>query len=281
MEFTSLVSVATLQANLNRHDWVVVDCRFLLTDPAAGRKMYNAGHIPNARYADLDCDLSSPITADSGRHPLPSPQDFMDRLGAWGIKTDTQIVAYDQIGGAFAARLWWLARWVGHRRVAVLNGGFPAWKAAGLPVDTQSPYIEPKNYVGSVNDSLWVTSEAILANITSSTYRLIDAREAPRFHGMQEPIDAVAGHIPGALNLPFKENLAADGTFLPAGELRSRFLAALGTQSSAEVVHMCGSGVTACHNLLAMEAAGLSCSKLYAGSWSEWIRNPARPVARD
>jgi thiosulfate/3-mercaptopyruvate sulfurtransferase len=281
MSYTSLINVENLQANLTRADWVIVDCRFQLNDPAAGKKMYVAGHLPGARFADLDHDLSSPITAQSGRHPLPNAHDFMQRLGAWGIHPHTQIVAYDHVGGPFAAHFWWLARWVGHRHVAVLDGGFPAWQAAGLPLETEAPTITPCEYAGHADAAAWLTTGEVQQNLSDHSFQVIDAREAERYLGRAEPIDPVAGHVPGALNLPFKENLDSQGKFLPAAALQQRFAAVIGKRTPSSIVHMCGSGVTACHNVLAMEAAGLSGSKLYAGSWSEWIRDPARPIDRE
>lgn len=264
--------------------WAIVDCRFDLTRPAWGEAAYAQGHIPGAVYANLDRDLSGPVEARSGRHPLPPLEKLAATLGALGIDRQTAVVAYDQGNGAYAARLWWLLRWAGHREAAVLNGGFAAWQRAGLPVSTEPAKpaarrftIEPATGVVTTPELARWVSEGALAGGEAV---LIDARGADRFAGQNETLDPVAGHVPGARNHPFTGNLDADGRFLPAAELRRRWLQTLGGTPAERVISMCGSGVTACHNLLAMEVAGLSGARLYAGSWSEWIRDPDRPVAR-
>ena len=278
MTHNTLIDAATLYSHLDDPHWVVVDCRFSLMDTEAGRGAYRESHLPGARYAHLDEDLSDPITPTTGRHPLPDPTRLARRLGDWGIGPGIQVVAYDDLGGMLAAaRLWWLLRWLGHQAVAVLDGGFPAWQRAGLPLTAALPTVRPTVFNGHPDDRLWLTTAQVLALPSENV--LLDARITARFRGEIEPIDPVAGHIPGAVNLPTEGNLTADGHFLPIAELRARFAAALGERSPTTVVHSCGSGVTACHNLLAMEAAGLHGSRLYAGSWSEWIRDPARPRA--
>ncbi|HRD67464.1 MAG TPA: sulfurtransferase [Candidatus Competibacter sp.] len=278
MIHATLIDTATLHAHLDDPGWIVVDCRFSLMDTAAGRRAYAEGHLPGARYAHLDEDLSSPITLASGRHPLPDPARLTQRLGEWGIGNNTQVVAYDDAGGMLAAaRLWWLLRWLGHTACAVLDGGIVAWRQAGLPLTAESPAVQPARFEARSNDQLWLTTAQVQALTT--TELLLDARAAARYRGEMEPIDPVAGHIPGAVNLPTENNLTADGRFLPIGELRLRFVDVLGGRPPTAAVHACGSGVTACHSLLAMEAAGLGGSRLYAGSWSEWIRDPGRPVA--
>ena len=278
MSHTTLIDASTLHAHRNDPNWVVMDCRFSLADPDAGRRAYRDSHLPGAHYAHLDEDLSDPITPTTGRHPLPDPERLAQKLGAWGIGHDTQVVAYDDMGGMLAAaRLWWLLRWLGHTACAVLDGGLPAWRRAGLPLTAEIPAARPTAFVSRPDDRLWMSTEQVLA--LSSTEVLLDARAAARYQGEMEPIDPVAGHIPGALNLPTDGNLTPEGHFLPVAALRERFAAALNDRSPATVIHACGSGVTACHNLLAMEAAGLGGSRLYAGSWSEWIRDPQRAVA--
>ena len=279
MNYNTLIDAATLNAHLDDPRWIVVDCRFSLADTEAGRQAYQHSHIPGARYAHLDEDLSSPITPATGRHPLPDPARLAHKLGEWGIDRQTQIVAYDDMGGMLAAaRLWWLLRWLGHGTCAVLDGGFPAWQRAGLPVTAEAPVIQPTLFDARPDDRLWFSSEQVQA--LTPDQMVLDARGAARFRGEQEPIDRVAGHIPGAINLPTDANLTADGHFLPPATLRARFDAALAGRAPAQIIHSCGSGVTACHNLLGMEAVGLSGSRLYPGSWSEWIRDPERPIAQ-
>lgn len=280
MSYETLIDTQTLYDHLYDPDWVVVDCRFNLADPEAGRRAFHEGHIPGARYAHLDEDLAGPVTPTSGRHPLPDPERLAQTLGGWGINNVTQVVAYDDAGGAIAARLWWLLRWLGHRACAVLDGGLPAWRGQDLPLDREIPAPHPTIFSVLHEDALsWVDSDYLLADRVSGDSLVIDARTPARYRGEQEPIDPVAGHIPGAVNLPYEGNLDNEGRFMDPQALRERFAAVLGERSAASAVHMCGSGVTACHNLLAMEAAGLAGSRLYAGSWSEWIRDPSRPMA--
>jgi thiosulfate/3-mercaptopyruvate sulfurtransferase len=279
MSLTTLVSATDLAAHLDAADWVVFDCRFDLADTAAGRRAHAQSHIPGARYVHLDDDLSGPKTGTNGRHPLPDPGEFCARLAALGMRDGAQAVAYDASGGYYAARLWWMLRWVGHDRVAVLDGGWDAWLKAGSPVTAQLPSPQPGAFRGTARDSA-VDARFVLDRLGQPQHAVIDARSADRFRGENETLDPVGGHIPGALNRFFKHNLSGDGRFKPAAELREEFADLLGEVEPARVVHQCGSGVTACHNLLAMEIAGLVGSKLYAGSWSEWCSDPRRPVAR-
>ncbi|MDH5513216.1 MAG: sulfurtransferase [Gammaproteobacteria bacterium] len=277
---TTLVDTETLSRHLDDPHWVVVDCRFVLTDPEAGRRAYAAGHIPGARYAHLNEDLSSPVTATSGRHPLPYPKVLAEKLGHWGIDKTSQVVAYDDTFGAMAARLWWLLRWLGHEAVAVLDAGFPKWVRENRPVTTLMPRIEATQFHPTINNALWVDAGQIVGMLDAKDGLLLDARSDERFRGEIEPFDKVAGHIPGASNMPYEDNLDFTGEFMSDEALREHYLSLLGQISPAKVVHMCGSGVTACHSILAMEHAGLSGAKLYAGSWSEWITDPKRPVAK-
>jgi thiosulfate/3-mercaptopyruvate sulfurtransferase len=279
--YKTLADCRTLAAHLSDPAWVVVDCRFSLSDPDAGMRAYQAGHIPGARYAHLNNDLASSITAGSGRHPLPDPAVLAQKLGQWGIDADKQVVVYDDSFGAMAARLWWLLRWLGHGAVALLDGGLPKWQREGHPLNTQAPVISPARFVPQLCAGFWVDSQTVQHAVTQRDHRVIDARTEERFKGEVEPLDKVAGHIPGALNLPFEDNLHISGTFLPAQELRELYTGLLADVKPQQVIQMCGSGVTACHNILAMEHAGLPGARLYAGSWSEWITDVSRPVARD
>ena len=265
----------------------IVDCRFDLANPQAGRHAYEAGHIPGARFADLNSDLSAPIGPTTGRHPLPEPAAFGATLCRWGVTPESQVVAYDAANSSFAARLWWLLRWVGHRRVAVLDGGYQAWRAAGGALEYGAPppasgaeEVAPEGIAGRAGAAPTVDTPTLAMVLHAPEHLIIDARAPERYAGATEPIDSVAGHVPGAVNYPFSLNLAADNTFLPAAELRRRWLERLGGRDPAEVIAMCGSGVTACHNLLSLEIAGLPGAALYTGSWSEWIRDARRPVAR-
>jgi thiosulfate/3-mercaptopyruvate sulfurtransferase len=278
--FTTLIDANTLSEHLSLNDLTLIDCRFDLANTQWGEAEYSRAHLPAALYLHLDRDLSSPVTPGSGRHPLPDPQVFARRLAALGVGPDSQIVAYDQGNAAYAARLWWLARWIGLRNVAVLDGGIAAWRAAGMPLETTVRTPQPREQLAiSLADNAWVSSEAVNELRLRPGNLLVDARGAERFAGRNETLDPVSGHVPGARNRPFLDNLGADGRFLPAAALRERFGVLLGSVPPTGVVAMCGSGVTACHNLLALEHAGLHGARLYAGSWSEWIRDPRRPIA--
>ena len=260
---------------------VILDCRFALEDPDYGRCSYAEGHIAGAQFADLERDLSGPVIKGvTGRHPLPDPRTLVERLQAWGINADSDVVLYDDGPGAFAARAWWLLAWLGKRDgVFILDGGLKAWHAAGFPLSLDAPVIEPGTFVGTPDHRLVLDAEHLQKRLGQPGLTLIDARAQPRFRGDVEPIDPVAGHIPGAQCAAFNENLGSDGRFLPAEQLRQRFAAQLQGRSPDELVAYCGSGVTACHNLFALSLAGYPLGKLYAGSWSEWITDPARPIA--
>lgn len=271
---TPLIDVDTLARALPRAELVVVDCRFDLMAPAAGRDAWLEAHIPGAVYAHLDHDLSGPPTTDRGRHPLPPPDRLCEVFGALGIGNDSFVVAYDDGGGMIAARLWWMLRYMGHEAVAVLNGGWQAWVAAGQRVAQGTETAQRRRFTGTPRRERLVTVEEV-----SPALSLLDARAAPRYRGEQEPIDPHPGHIPGARNHCWQANLDADGRFAPAAELARRLAADLGATPNAHTVHYCGSGVSACHNVLAQVAAGLPEPRLYVGSWSEWCRDPGRPRA--
>ncbi|HEY5757685.1 MAG TPA: sulfurtransferase [Steroidobacter sp.] len=276
---TTLVRAETLAQHLTDSRWLIVDCRFDLTQPAAGEAAYGAGHIPGAIYAHLDRDLSSPITPRTGRHPLPDPERFAATLSRWGVGADTQVIAYDADNGMYASRLWWLLRWVGHRAVAVLDGGLKAWAAAGQPISTEIPARSPTPFQARPDRDLWLDADQVQARVQQPDWRLLDARAPERFLGKVEPLDKVAGHVPGARNHPFSTNLTSDGRFGAPEELRRRYEQSQAGVADDRTIVMCGSGVTACHLLLAMEVAGKPGARLYAGSWSEWIRNPQHGVA--
>lgn len=280
---TPLISATDLQARCQdaTQDVIVFDCTFDLADPAAGRAAYHTGHLPGAYYLHLDNELSGPRTGANGRHPLPDPELLLARLRALGVNDHTLVVAYDAQGGMYAARLWWLMRWLGHEAVQVLDGGKPAWVAAGLPLEhgaTPEPEV-PGTLTRHAPLVATVDANRLLENLDRPELLVVDARAPDRFRGENETLDPVGGHIPGAANRFFKDNLAADGHFKPAGELREAFEKVFAGEVPARTVMQCGSGVTACHNLLALEVAGLSGAALYPGSWSEWCADPARPVA--
>jgi thiosulfate/3-mercaptopyruvate sulfurtransferase len=283
MPLKTLIDADSLRRLLGQPQLAVIDCRFDLMNPAGGLEAYVKGHIPGARYADLNRDLSSPITAHTGRHPLPAPDVFAARLGELGVGDDTQVVAYDDANSSMAARLWWMLRWLGHEAVVVLDGGFKAWVAAGGAVESgeaATRTARTARFTPRVDPRAVLSTADLERALQAGTHLLVDARAAERFAGSVEPIDPVAGHVPGAVNHPFTANLGADGRFLPAAELERRWRERLAGKNAGQLIAMCGSGVTACHHLLSLEAAGIPGGRLYAGSWSEWIRDPRRPVAR-
>lgn len=284
--YETLVDVDTLAAHLDHGDWRPIDCRFELIDPNAGAREHATATIPGSLYAHLDDDLSGPVVpGTTGRHPLPTRSVFGTTLGRWGIEANTQVVVFDDRGGAFASRLWWMLRWVGHRAVAVLDGGIAAWSAADHPL---APGAKVGGGAGGDPSTNFVVGEPlvaavevsdVLAGLGDPTQVLLDARSGPRYRGEQEGTDPVAGHIPGARSVPCMGNLGEDGRFLPPEQLRARFEPPLGGADPARAIAYCGSGVTACHDLVAMAHAGLPLPRLYPGSWSEWITDPARPRA--
>jgi thiosulfate/3-mercaptopyruvate sulfurtransferase len=281
VQFTTLISAAELQQHINNPTFVILDCRAELTDPNAGAAAFAAGHIPGAQHADSDRDLSDkspgPNGEFRGRHPLPVIDHFIETLRGWGVYPNSQVIAYDAHGGMFAARVWWMLRWVGHKSVAVLDGGLPAWEALGGEL-TQAVINRPRGSItrhASLVSS--VSADDVLANLSARARVVLDARAADRFRGENETIDPVAGRIPGAKNRWFKDNLQADGKFKSPDLLRSEYSALI--KSPESTIMQCGSGISACHNLLAMEIAGLPGAMLYPGSWSEWSSDPARPIA--
>ncbi|MHB8252642.1 MAG: sulfurtransferase [Acidiferrobacter sp.] len=283
--YTTLVTPQILAAHIGDPRWVVLDCRFVLSEPEAGREDYTLGHLPYAQYADLEHDLSGPRVPGSGRHPLPAPAAFRATLGRLGITPDSQVVAYDEASSVYASRLWWLLRhFAGHQAVAVLDGGLSAWQGLGLPITQEEPRARPAPPYPAHTpaEGAWVDTDAVVNMVAASSQRLlIDARGPDRFRGAVEPLDPVAGHIPGAINRPFGKNLCQDDTFCSEEVLRQAFTDLLGGRRVEDVVHYCGSGVSACHNVLAMTIAGLGTTTLYPGSWSAWVSDVKRPVARD
>ena len=278
MTTRTLIQAEELASRLGDPRLRLFDCRFDLARPAYGRSAYGDEHVPGAIHADLNQDLSCPATPTSGRHPLPSPADFERRLRAWGVNADSLVVAYDDGNGTYAARLWWMLRWLGHDEVVVLDGGMRRWLQLGLPLDEDVPEPAPGNFAARLRPAMVATASDVLAASGDPLTRLVDARAPERYRGEVEPIDRVAGHIPGARNHPFGLSLDAQGRFLPSTALREALTASLDGVGPSSTIAYCGSGVTACHLLLALEHAGLAGARLYPGSWSEWSSDPARPV---
>ncbi len=279
LSYTTLVDVATLAAHLGDPDWLVVDVRHQLADPGYGERVYGEAHIPGAVFLHCDRDLSGPMTGSNGRHPMPDAVRLAARLGEIGVGSRTQVVVYDDAQGMIAGRLWLLLRWLGHDRVALLDGGLQAWQAAGKPLTQALPALRPATFMARQDDCV-VDTAYVQSFLATSRMHLVDARSADRFRGENETLDPVGGHIPGAVNRFFRDNLQADGCFKSPAELRAEWLAVLAGSSPEQVVHLCGSGVSACLAMLAMEIAGLPGSRLYAGSWSEWCADRGRPVAK-
>ncbi len=276
--WTTLVQAEALASALGDADLVVLDCRFSLADPDAGERAWRASHVPGARYAHVDRDLSDHGKRGQGRHPWPDADAFTARLGAWGITPAHRVVAYDDGDGAYAARLWFLLRTLGHEKVAVLDGGWTRWTSLGLPASSLPRESAGQYYSATFDGARLLDADAVEAHLAAGGM-LVDARAAARFRGEEEPLDRVAGHVPGAVNRPYAQNMGADGRFKTAMQLADEYRALLAGRDPSEVVAMCGSGVTACHNLLAMERAGLRGAKLFTGSWSGWLADQRRPVA--
>ncbi|WP_122663949.1 sulfurtransferase [Pseudomonas viridiflava] len=281
MPIAQLISPQQLAARQQQPGLVILDCRFALEDTSYGQRSYADGHIDGSSFADLERDLSGPVSkGKTGRHPLPDPQKLVERLQYWGVNANSDVVLYDDGPGAYAARAWWLLAWLGKRNgVFILDGGLKAWHAAGLPLSLDPPGKEPGDFNGQPDDSLVLSADQLQKRLNKPELTLIDARAEARFRGEVEPIDPVAGHIPGAQCTAFNENLGPDGRFLPPEQLKQRFAEKLQGRPPESLVAYCGSGVTACHNLFALCLAGYPLGGLYAGSWSEWITDPAREVA--
>ena len=276
---TTLIDPSTVAPHLTDDQWVVVDCRFDLMAPEKGEQEYLDAHIPGARYAHLDRDLSGDKTGSNGRHPLPTAEQMRQRFGAMGIGPQTQVVAYDADTSMHAARLWWMLRFMGHDAVAVLDGGLARWVREGHAVRGGREVVRPATFVGAPREAWRLDAAAVQAHLSDADSLLVDARAQPRFRGDNEPIDKRAGHIPGACNFFFQQNLNEDKTFKAPEALRTAWHAVLKDRPVEQVVMYCGSGVTACHNLLALEHAGLTGARIYPGSWSEWSSDPSRPIA--
>jgi thiosulfate/3-mercaptopyruvate sulfurtransferase len=276
---TTLIDPATLAAHLDDPGWVAIDCRYDLADEATGERQYREGHLPGARYAHLGRDLAGPKTGTNGRHPLPSPGQVSARFSALGIGPGAQVVAYDADTSMYAVRLWWMLRWLGHDAVAVLDGGLARWVAEGYPVRPDQETWTPASFTGAPREGWRLTADEMAARLGDPSLRLVDARSPERYRGENETIDPVGGHIPGAGNRYYLDNLAGDKTFKSREALRAEWAEALAGHDPKDVVMYCGSGVTACHNLLALEHAGLPGARLFPGSWSEWCADKSRPVA--
>lgn len=282
MPLAQLITPQQLAERMDAPGLVILDCRFALEDIDYGQRSYALGHIAGAHFADLERDLSGPVVKGrTGRHPLPEPGHLVERLREWGVDADSEVVLYDDGPGAFAARAWWLLAWLGKRDgVFILDGGLKAWHAAHLPLSLDPPVRREGTFSGEPDMKLLIDAQHLAKRLDDPAMTLLDARALPRFRGEVEPIDPVAGHIPGAQCAAFTDNLGADGRFLPAEQLRSRFAEKLGGRSPEQLVAYCGSGVTACHNLFALALAGYPLGRLYAGSWSEWINDSSRGVVK-
>ena len=281
MSYETLISPADLLPHLDDPDWVIVDCRFWLDDTEKGRRDYQDSHIPGAVYAHVDEDLSGPVVPGvTGRHPLPPVDMFAAKLGSWGIGTGVQVVVYDDRGGAIASRLWWMQKWVGHDAVALLDGGWPRWQSEELPSNADIPAPTPREFEPILRHELVASAGDILKYFGDPAYKLIDSRAPERYRGEEEPIDPVAGHIPGATNYHFERNLDIEGNFALKEFLKGRFHVILGDTPAERAIFYCGSGVTAAQNILAVAHTGLGMPRLYAGSWSHWITDPERPIIK-
>ena len=280
MDYTTIISVNDLSNHLGDPNWGFIDCRFYISEPEKGYQEYLEAHIPGAIYAHLDRNLSGEIIpGKTSRHPLPDVQEFTETLSSWGLDRQTQVIAYDNSGGTIAARLWWMLRWVGHGSAAVLDGGWPAWIESGNAQESQEFSRSRRQFIPRLDPEIFVDSRFVEEIRLDPEFLLLDARAPERFWGLEEPLDSIAGHIPGAVSAPYSENLSDDGYFLPDEMLSERYRNLLGEHSPTKTIMYCGSGVTAIHNIIAMIQVGYDMPKLYPGSWSEWITDPSRPIA--
>jgi thiosulfate/3-mercaptopyruvate sulfurtransferase len=277
---TTLISTELLAPHLNDSSWLIADCRYNLKDEQWGAAQYVAGHIPGAVFVNLAHDLAGPRTGTNGRHPLPSLDAMAATFARLGIGDQTQVVACDQDAGAFASRLWWMLRYLGHDAVAVLDGGFAKWTREGRPLESGTQTRRPATFTPRLRAEMRLTVDDVMQHLDDRTMLLVDARSPERFAGQPDPLDTSYGHIPGARNRPYRNNIDDEGTMRSAAQLKADFERVLGDRTPAETVMYCGSGVTACHNLLAMEHAGLRGAKLFSGSWSEWEADPKRPIEK-
>ncbi|WP_455376011.1 sulfurtransferase [Kaarinaea lacus] len=278
MNFSSIVSAEQTFQHLNDPDWLVFDCRFDLNNEHLGLEKYKSGHIPNAIYADLNKDLSSPVSEKTGRHPLPDVQTISEKFGSWGIKPDTQVVVYDDVYGSYAGRLWWILRWLGHKNVAVLNGGLTQWERLHYPLSKEIPKLQPTTFSAKPDETMIADISIVEQSVSTPNITLIDVRDSDRYKGQREPIDKIAGHVPGSINIPWKSNLDKNGLYLEKSELVTHYADLIHKKDLKDVIFMCGSGVTACHSLVALEYLDFQGATLYPGSWSEWIQDPKHPV---
>ena len=280
MSYKTIISAKDLIKNINNENFIIFDCRCDISDSSYGLEAYNEGHIENSIFVDIDHDLASEKTVDSGRHPLPDPELFSEKLSQWGMTNNKQAVIYDDAGGAFAGRMWWILKWLGHSDVAVLDGALGAWMSAGGKLTSKNTIFERAVFEPNLNDSMHVS----IKDVEDAQYKMnkliIDARSKERYLGIKDPVDPIAGHIPGAISHPLGKNLDKNGHFKSPEELRHNFIKLIGDTASSDIISMCGSGITACHNILALEISGIKNVSLFVGSWSEWITDKSRPIAK-
>ena len=280
MSYKTIISAEDLKNNIDNNDFIVFDCRCDISDSSYGRSAYNDGHIQNSIFIDVDHDLASEKTVDSGRHPLPDPEILSEKLSQWGMNSSKQVVVYDDAGGAFASRMWWIFKWLGHTNVAVLDGALGAWMSSGGKLTSKTTIFERSSFTPKIHDDLHVSLKEVEEAQYQMDKLILDARSKERYLGIKDPVDPVAGHIPGAISHPLGLNLDKNGHFKSVEELKHGFNKVIGDTKSFNIISMCGSGITACHNILALEICGFKDIPLYVGSWSEWIVDKNRPIAK-